>query len=219
MPRFRFLAVFVGTCSIACIGAGGTMAGDSVSLFDGESFEGWEGDTDDVWRIDDGAISAGSPDHKAARNEFLATTRTFENFDLKLKFRITGTANVNAGVQFRTRRIPNHHEVSGYQADIGDDVHGHLYDESRRRRMLAVTDDETQKKVLAAVGKDGWQTYRIRAEGNRIQLWLNGVQTVDYTEQDRDIERDGVIALQIHGGMQAVIAYKDITIEELLAVE
>ena len=190
---------------------------ERLSLFDGETFDGWEGNTETVWRIDDGTIAAGSLEKAARRNEFLATTDTFEDFDLRLKFRITGTKNVNAGVQFRTRRIPNHHEVSGYQADIGDDVHGHLYDESRRRRMLAVPEEEALQKAQAAIADDGWQTYRIRAAGNRIQLWLNGVQTVDYMEEDPGIERDGVIALQIHGGMQAVIAYKDITIETLPA--
>lgn len=81
--------------------------------------------------------------------------------------------------------------------------------------MLAVPEKQLLKQARAGIADDGWQTYRIRAEGNRIQLWLNGVQTVDYTEESPDIERDGVIALQIHGGMQAVIAYKDITIETL----
>ncbi len=122
---------------------------------------------------------------------------------------------MNAGVQFRTRRIPNHHEVSGYQADISPEYDGHLYDESRRRKFLAQSAKATQEKAQQAVGSDGWNLYRIRAEGDRIQLWLNGVQTVDYTESDQAIERDGIIALQIHGGMKATIAYKDIVIRDL----
>ena len=153
----------------------------------------------------------------APHNEFLATTRKFENFELQLKFKITGTHRVNAGVQFRTRRIPNHHEVSGYQADIGPGYDGHLYDESRRNRMLAKPNKETVNEALQAVADDGWHSYRIRAAGDRIQLWLNGVQTVDFTEKDAKIPRTGIIALQIHGGMRAVIAYKDITIKELPA--
>jgi HEAT repeat protein len=190
------------------------IIGEFVSLFDGKSFAGWEGDTT-TWRIENGVITAGSLEEQAPRNEFLATTREYENFDLRLKFKITGNRRVNAGVQFRTRRIPNHHEVSGYQADIGPGVDGHLYDESRRRRMLATPDPETVKKAQAAAGDDGWQIYRIRAEGDHIQLWLNGVNTVDYMEKDTNIPRTGIIALQIHGGMQAVIAYKDIKIREL----
>lgn len=188
---------------------------EPVSLFDGKTFRGWEGDTKKVWRIEKGTITAGSHDKQAPRNEFLSTKRRYTDFDLRLKFRIVGDKKVNAGVQFRTERIPNHHEVIGYQADIGQGVDGHLYDESRRRRMLASPKSDVLKKAQAKRGSDGWQTYRIRAKGKQIQLWLNGVKTVEFTETEADIPRDGIIALQIHGGMQAVIAYKDIFIQEL----
>ena len=51
-----------------------------------------------------------------------------------------------------------------------------------------------------------------------VKIWLNGVQTVNYVEREEDIARKGVIAVQIHGGMQATIHYKDIRIRELSAV-
>src|SRR5574342_448344 len=57
--------------------------------------------------------------NKIARNEFLCTTRTFGDFELRLKFKLLGGDSANAGVQFRTKRIPNNHEVIGYQADMG----------------------------------------------------------------------------------------------------
>ena len=65
------------------------------------------------------------------------------------------------------------------------------------------------------MGEDGWNTYRILAVGNRIQLWLNGVQTVDYTETDESIENSGVIAIQIHGGMKGTISYKNLMLRPL----
>lgn len=198
----------------AAFGVQGNAA-EPIVLFDGKTFDGWEGDTTHTWRIENGTITAGSLERVAPRNEFLATMREFEDFELSLKFKIVGDERVNAGVQFRTRRIPNHHEVSGYQADIGPEVDGHLYDESRRRRMLAAPDEDTLTKAQAAAGEDGWQTYRIRAEGERIQLWLNGVKTVDYVETEDEIKRDGIIALQIHGGMKAIISYKDIVLRPL----
>jgi len=191
--------------------------GKTEVLFDGKSFAGWEGDIAKTWRIENGALTAGSLQERAPRNEFLATTHKYENFDLRLKFKITGRRSVNAGVQFRTERIPNHHEVRGYQADIGPGVDGHLYDESRRNRMLATPDAATLKQAREAVGEDGWNSYRIRAQGSRIQVWLNGTKTVDYMEKDPDIPRTGILALQIHGGMQAIIAYRDIQIVVLPA--
>jgi len=55
-----------------------------------------------------------------------------------------------------------------------------LCDESRRKKMLAQPTPDVLAKAQKPLGE--WNDYRIRAEGNRIQIWLNGVQTVDYTE-------------------------------------
>ncbi len=188
---------------------------EPVSLFDGKTFAGWEGDTTKTWRIENGEIIAGDVTKQQPRNEFLATVKRYENFELRLKLKLSGTEGfVNAGVQFRTERIPNHHEVSGFQADFGAGYDGALYDESRRNKVLAKPDAET----LAKASKPGeWNDYRIRVEGDHIQLWLNGVPTVDYTETDPKIAKSGIIALQIHGNAKSEVRYKDIAIEELPA--
>ena len=62
--------------------------------------------------------------------------------------------------------------------------------------------------------RDDWNEYRILAVGKRIQLWINGLATVDYTEPDDAIPQRGIIGLQIHGGPPSEAWYKDITIEE-----
>ena len=185
-----------------------------VPLFDGKTFEGWEGDIGEVWRIEDAALTAGSLEKRQAKNNFLATRKTFANFELTLKWRLQGSEGfVNGGVQFRSKRIPNHHEVSGYQADLGAGYDGALYDESRRNKILERPSKEVLEKARKPLGE--WNDYRIRAEGSRIQIWLNGVQTVDYTEADAKMETTGIIAVQIHGGATALAQYKDLMIEEL----
>ena len=155
----------------------------------------------------------GSLDEVVPRNEFLCTTKTYGDFELKVRFKLLGDPKgANAGVQFRTKRIPNHHEVSGYQADVGQGYWGALYDESRRNKVLAGPTKEVLEK---AVKRDDWNDYVIRCEGPRIRLWLNGILTVDFTEKDEKIERTGIIGLQIHGGAKAKVLYKDVAIEEL----
>ena len=186
----------------------------SAPLFDGRTFAGWEGPLD-YFRIESGAIVGGNLKERIPKNQFLTTERIYGDFELRLKFKVVGEG-VNAGIQFRTKRIPNHHEVIGYQADIGVGrdfmFWGVLYDESRRRKMLAGGD---VPKVPPLVDVEGWNDYFIRAEGNRIQLWVNGIQTVDYIEEDPTVWRNGVIGLQIHSGPPTEIWYKDIFIEEL----
>jgi len=192
-------------------------AAEPKALFDGKTFAGWEGDTDKTWSIEDGAIVAGSLDATVPRNEFLSTKATYGDFELKVTFKLVGDkAKANAGVQFRAKRIPKHHEVSGYQADVGQGYWGALYDESRRNKVLAQPDP----KVIADLVKhDDWNEYTIRAEGPRVRLYLNGKLTVDYTEADDAIARTGVVALQIHGGAKSKVYYKDIRIVELPAAK
>jgi hypothetical protein len=204
-------AVLAFAAVVACAVAGRA----EMPLFDGRSFAGWEGDTSGVWRIENGEIVAGSLARKQEKNDFLCTTRRYGNFDLRLKIKLAGTQGfVNSGVQFRSERIPNDHEVIGYQADFGAGHDGALYDESRRKRMLAKPAAELAKQAL----KPGeWNDYRIRADGPRIQLWLNGTQTVDYTEPEAGLPATGVIALQIHGNAVSEVRFKDIVIDELPA--
>jgi len=183
------------------------------NLFDGKSFKGWIGDTNKTFRIQDGVIIGGTMKEKIPRNEFLCTTRDYTNFVLKLKFKLLGGPQANAGVQFRTKRHENDNEVSGYQADMGDPSWwGCLYDESRRNKVLVQAPTAEVNKVLK---RDDWNQYEIRAQGKHIQLFLNGLKTVDYMEDDPKIEDHGVIAVQIHAGPPSEAWYKDITIEEL----
>lgn len=188
----------------------------SVSLFDGKTFTGWEGDTNKTWRIVDGAFVGGSLTAKVPRNEFLRTKRSHTNFVLRLKIKLVGTpANgfVNAGVQVRSQPAtspPN--EMVGYQCDAGEGWWGALYDESRRNKVLMKPEPKAVEKALK---KEDWNDYLIRCESRRIRTWLNGEAMIDYTEADESLEQFGLIGLQVHGGGPAEVSYKDITIEEL----
>lgn len=183
-------------------------------LFDGKTFEGWEGDLK-TFRIEDGAIIGGTMKAKIPRNEFLCTKQEFGDFELRLQAKLAGDG-ANAGVQFRTKRIPNHHEVIGYQCDMGHMegrcIWGSLYDESRRRKFLLHGDKE---KVGKAYKPGEWNDFVVRCEGPRVQIWLNGVQTIDFKEDDDKVERTGVIAVQIHGGPPSEASYRKIRIKRL----
>ncbi len=187
-----------------------------VSLFDGKSFAGWDGDTKNIWRIEDDCIVGGSLKRKIPRNEFLATTRSYGDFVLRVKFKLLGDAQktfVNSGVQFRSQRVPKNSEMIGYQADLGDPSWwACLYDESRRNKVLAQSDMSKINKVLR---RGDWNSYEVRAEGRRIRTSLGGVLGVDYTEKDPAIPQEGRIGLQIHAGGPAEVWFKDLVLEEL----
>ena len=89
-----------------------------VPLFDGKSFDGWEGDMK-VFRIEDGAVVGGSLKKSLAQNEFLATTKEYGDFELRLKVKLIGpVASANGGIQIpqpacagqsRDDRLPGRH--------------------------------------------------------------------------------------------------------------
>ncbi|MBM3846859.1 MAG: DUF1080 domain-containing protein, partial [Verrucomicrobia bacterium] len=206
LRRLFILGLLTALCPVA-------SGGVPVTLFDGATLTGWEGATGSVWRVEQGVILGGSLAGNP-RNEFLATTRAYTNFVLQFDYRLQGTEGfVNGGVQFRSRRIPNPpNEMSGFQADIGAGYSGSLYDESRRNRMLALAD----KRLIERIEKPGeWNRYVVEARGPQIVLSLNGQRTATWVERDPSIEDKGVIALQIHGDCKAVIAFRNISIEEL----
>lgn len=183
-------------------------------LFDGQTFNGWEGDTIKTWRIENQTIIGGSLTETVPHNDFLCTTQPYGDFILRLKFRLKGNEGfINAGVQFRSQRLDDpSYEMTGYQADLGPGYWGGLYDESRRNKTLAAPDSVI---LVKALDPDGWNDYEIRADGKRIRLFINGHQTVDYTEPDESIPQSGLIGLQIHGGGKAEVHYKEITLEQL----
>lgn len=183
---------------------------EAISLFDGKTLKGWEGNQK-MFRVEDGAIVAGTMKEPIPHNDFLCTEKEYENFELRLKVKLV-PHSANAGIQFRSERIPNHFEVSGYQADMGAKWWGKLYDESRRKKILVDTDLE---KLDKHINKEDWNEYVIRCQGHHVELFLNGVQTVDYTEPDKSLSTKGIIGLQIHSGPPAEAYYKDITIKIL----
>lgn len=184
---------------------------EPVSLFDGETFNGWEGNLE-VFRIEDGAVVAGTLQGPVVRNEYLCSVKDYANFELRLKVKLLGSPETaNAGIQIRSRRVAGSNEMVGYQADMGQHYWGSLYCE-RRHKVLAAANRPELDKVLKL---EGWNDYRILCHGRRIRLWINGYQTVDYTELDESIEQTGVIGLQIHGGPAAQTRYRNIIIRVL----
>lgn len=184
------------------------------TLFDGKTLDGWEGATE-WFRVADGAIVAGSPDKEIPQNEFLVSKEEYGNFELRYEARLTGKGN-NAGVQFWSQRVPDSREMSGYQADIGGwsegMIWGWLYDESRRRKMLGGIDGNL---IMPIVRESGWNEFIVRAEGTHISIWLNGLQTLDFTETDSDIPTKGRFGLQIHSGPPTECSYRNIRVKRL----
>lgn len=209
-PKFSRRAFLQTTLAAGAALAGCSSDDESAftPIFNGQSLDGWEGD-DLLWVVEEGMLIGRSPG--IGYNDFLATTREYGNFVLRFDIHLVGNKG-NSGVQFRSRRVTGSMEMIGYQADAGEQYWASLYDESRRRKTLAGPSEDALAKALKM---DDWNAYEVRAEGNHIQLDLNGVTAVDYTEAEPGIEQTGLIAVQIHSGPAMEVRFRNLRIREL----
>ena len=209
LPVLFFILVF------SSLKVCGQLPVKTVSLFDGKTLKGWKTvDLADekLWFVADSSIRSGDGVKKIPANTYLYTTREYGDFEFRCLFRLSGdpkTGMINSGIQYRS--IVEGKKMVGYQADIGDGYWGDIYDEHRRGK-LAGGDLRTLRHLLK---EDGWNSYIIRCKGNRHELYINGVKTCDYIENDSQIPQKGVIAVQIHSGGVAQVEFRDLTISEI----
>jgi hypothetical protein len=183
---------------------------EKIVLFNGKNLMGWTG-KEGLWKVHHGFIVGGDKTTIQPKNEFLCTSPAYKNYELELEFKIKGYKGfINAGVQFHSERLANpSNEMKGFQADIGSDCMGSLYDESRRDKYLVKADQQRVKL------KKGWNRYKIICRENTITLFINDKQTIAYSELDATIPLGGKIGLQIHGGGVLEVFYKNIVIKPL----
>ncbi len=202
-------------------------------IFDGKTLDGWEALDMSYWSVEDGAITArATQQHPVKKNQFLVWQwGQLDDFELKLKYRISGTAQANSGIQFRSR-IEEDGLAIGYQADIdlGGRWAGALYDEHGRgllaQRGQKTVIDSTGNMTRTSIGdpdelwanikKDGWNDYHIIARGGHIILKINGKVTAEVIDNDeKQSDLSGVLALQLHSGPPLTVQFKDIRLKRL----
>ena len=211
------------------------------SLFNGKDLTGWDGDPR-LWSVKDGAIRGETTnENKTKGNTFLILNdQPFGDFDLRLSFRCNA-AN-NSGIQYRSKHVidakntENKWIMQGYQHEIRNEIKlpsvaGFIYDERGKRGRVCLVGEkavwENGKKnvtgaLLDQVGYEktfklnDWNEVVIIAKGNRIQHFLNGVQILDFTDNDPQLAlKSGLIGLQLHAGKPMWAEFKDIRIKEL----
>jgi len=170
-----------------------------VTFFNGKDLTGWQGNPE-LWSVEEGEIVGRTNGLK--HNEFLVSDLSVGNFRLDLDVKLVGNHG-NSGVQFRSRRQASG-EVQGYQADIGANWWGKLYEELGRGLLW---DRSGEKHV-----KPGdWNRYTIEAVDGRIRTWINGEPCVDL--DDPPGARQGIIAFQLHSGDATEVRFRNLKLE------
>ncbi|QDT07696.1 hypothetical protein K227x_61240 [Rubripirellula lacrimiformis] len=224
-----------GTLSPVAIAEDGATAtadaGSVVELFDGKGLSGWAG-RDDLWSVEDGQIVGRTTDEDPiGGNTFLVyEAEKFDNFELTAEFKIESG---NSGIQYRSRVVdPAEFVVSGYQADIdhGNKFAGILYEEKARgilalrgEKVTIGADGKKAKESFGDAVKLGqgihpgqWNDFRVVADENHLQHFINGTLTSEVIDQQSDkAAKSGIIALQLHKGPAMTVRFKNLKIRKL----
>jgi len=237
LPTILGLSVLLGHADEAVKPTAPPEPQGMVQIFNGKNLEGWEGDPR-FWSVKDGIIRGETTKETPTKGNTFLLWRggELEDFELRLSFRIK---NGNSGVQYRSKHLPfketdeNKWVVSGYQAEVEDTPGkvGFLYHERGRGYLCNVGDKaevgaDAKPRVVGKLGdkdaigrtykKGDWNDYVIIAKGNHIVHYLNGVQTVDFTDNDpRNRLMKGLLALQLHAGPPMVVEFKNIRLKRL----
>lgn len=202
-----------------------------ISLFDAKSLDGWRGRSD-LWSVEQGAIvGRTTAEEPLKKNTFLIWEGDLpENFELLVTYWIESG---NSGIQYRSRVLDEEDfVVGGYQADIEvtNKFTGINYEEKGRgilaQRGQRVTIAEDGSKDVEVFGDaaeiaktfrtEGWNSYRVVAQGNRLQHFINEQLTSEVIDGQTDkASTSGVIALQLHVGPPMVVRFRDITVRAL----
>jgi hypothetical protein len=174
-------------------------------LWDGKSLSGWHVIGKGEWKIEDGAIHG---THAKSEPEFshLVTDRDYTNFIVQLQFK---SLKGNSGLYFRVIE-KGFSGVTGFQAEIDarNDVGG-LYETNGRSWVSKPKADD----VKSWLKNDDWNEMTVEARGGDIVVTVNGKET---SRLKNDPGRAyGKFALQVHGGQDCDVWFKDLRITEL----
>ena len=228
----KLLAPFLAFAALCA-----SVSAEDKNLFNGKDLTGWKGL--DFWSVEDGAITGRTTKEKPTKgNTFLVWEGEVADFELTFQYKIVGG---NSGVQYRSKLVDaKGFVISGYQGDFeaGKKFSGILYEEkgrgilAERSQKVVIKEGANPKdpkkpnievtgslgkteEIQAKINAEAWNEYRVVAKGGHLRHFINGVQTVDVTDETAVGAKQGLLALQLHAGPPMVVQFKDLVLKEI----
>jgi hypothetical protein len=202
---------------------------DFVSLFDGSTLQGWDGDPN-LWRVIEGAI-VGQGDGSNRESFLIWRGGAVSDFELKAEYRLTGGAG---GIQYRSAQLPGSiGGMRGYRADIDPaaDRTGGIVETGGRGSLALrgqishagagqppqVVGTEGEAARLRSLLKSGdWNEIHIIARGNTISQMFNGNAMSMLIDDDAAHQTaSGFIGIELRAEQTAKIEIRNIRLKKL----
>jgi hypothetical protein len=175
---------------------------DWIELFDGESLRGWKASEHaESFRVEEGTIVC-----QGERSHLFYVgpvhDHDFRNFELEVEVKLA--ESTNSGIYIHTAYQEEGWPGKGYEIQLNTSFEGvGNYRELKRTGSLYGVRNVYRKFIP----DNRWFTVKIEVIENRIRIWVDGIQTVDYVELEKALKKpnregrrlaSGTIALQGH---------------------
>ena len=167
------------------------------------------------WQLKEGSIVGETGTQSLSTPEWIYTKQAFSDFEFTCELKLTGDNHRNTGIYYRVKPISyrgRFEAPSGYEFDAaatGDKLTGSVGDWYVRPSLRISADSTIINQIY---NSDNWNRMTIRARGNRLEYWINGIKVMDYRDEDPKGSREGVIGFQMHDGSVMKIEYRNIRV-------
>jgi hypothetical protein len=170
-------------------------------LFNGLNLSGWKALPGGTWTVKDGRIIGKStPSEK--RHGLLLSNQSYDDFTVRFKFKVN---KGDSGFYFRSDPVAHSVGIKGFQVEVDTSYEtGGLY-ETGGRTWVVKPDEKNAKKIYR---QGEWNEMSLSAHGRRVVVHLNGRKTAELKNDPGRIK--GHFALQLHGGQEMDVEYKEI---------
>jgi len=196
-----FLMIITLTFSLTVFGQ--TKKPDMQVVFDGKNLNHWNVPDTGEWTVKNGVLTVKNNPQK--KGSTLWSKEIYGDFVIELDFRfVQGT--VDSGIFMRGEDEKNAQIQIGISGSLKRDMTGSPYIPGAGYPIEA----QRVKKLLKP---KSWNRMRAMAKGNTYTVWLNGVEVMNYTLKNANL--NGPVGLQLHPGKEMAIDYRNIQIGSL----
>ncbi|MET9866687.1 ThuA domain-containing protein, partial [Streptomyces sp. NPDC006386] len=179
---------------------------DYRKIFNGQTLDGWKQAGPGRFVVKDGVLET-----EGGMGLLWYQAKELKSYSLKLDWKMQGDDNSGIFVGFPASDDPWSAVNKGYEiqidaTDAPDRTTGSVY-------SFKSANIKARDQVLRPPGQ--WNSYEIKVQGERLQVFLNGVKINDFTNKDPERSlTDGYIGLQNHGADDQV-SFRNIQLKEL----
>lgn len=196
----------------------------TVDLLEGGTLDAWKVPSEH-WIIDGKSIVGHTDGKKLECPEWLYTKQGFSDFAFTCELKLSGDSKRNTGIYYRANIIlypGNQNIVKPFEAPSGYEFDAAFHNPTEEKNFTGSLGDWYVRPYLriypdqAIINKiykqETWNRLTLRARGNRLEYWINGIKVMDYLDYDPKASREGIIGFQLHNGSVMKVAYRNIRV-------